>query len=353
MVVLHIAYIDEKRYSGVNAVVPQFIRVQGKYATVALWNIYSLDTEGVMTFNTNGKYDIDILPEPFNNPDIVVFHELYRPPFLRIYKQIKSKNIPYVIEPHGGLAKTAQKKKRLKKFIGNSLFFNGYFNGASKIHYLSENEAKDSIVRAPYFVCGNGINIPERKKEHFNTDKIKIVYIGRIDINCKGLDILISAAEKCKNRLLESNCTIDIYGPESKDSKALGKLIKEDKLDGVVNVYDEVYGKEKEEILLSADCFIQASRYEGMPLGVLEALSYGVPCIVTEGTNMAETVRRIGAGWPCENNVSSLAETVLRMIEEKELVPSKSENCLEYIRDNFSWDKIAEETLKNYADTLR
>ncbi|MEN1932826.1 glycosyltransferase [Escherichia coli] len=54
-----------------------------------------------------------------------------------------------------------------------------------------------------------------------------------------------------------------------------------------------MFGLKKEEVLESNNIFIMTSRYEGLPVSVLEALAYGNICLLTEGTNMAKIVKKI------------------------------------------------------------
>ena len=58
-----------------------------------------------------------------------------------------------------------------------------------------------------------------------------------------------------------------------------------------------VYGDNKVKVLLDTDIFILTSRYEGMPMGVLEAWSYGIPCILSDGTNMINSDTLENSYW--------------------------------------------------------
>ena len=94
MVVLHFANVDDSQTNGVCVVVPLHVEAQGRYAETALVNI------GNVAIGFSGKqlafqtpFDIQKLPAPFDRPDIVVFHECYRPEYLNIAKDLKNKHI--------------------------------------------------------------------------------------------------------------------------------------------------------------------------------------------------------------------------------------------------------------------
>ena len=59
-------------------------------------------------------------------------------------------------------------------------------------------------------------------------------------------------------------------------------LINDSDVGDIIKLHHEVTGEVKEKLLLDSDIFIQTSRFEGMPLGIIEALSYGIPCLITE-----------------------------------------------------------------------
>ena len=116
----------------------------------------------------------------------------------------------------------------------------------------------------------------------------------------------------------------------------------------IVELHREIFGKEKEEILLKADCFIQTSRFEGMPMGILEAMSYGIPCLVTEGTTLAGLVNDSGCGFGCGIDVDSIARVMRLAVENKANLALMSEKAFEAINNHFAWDKVAYDTLDMY-----
>ena len=89
-----------------------------------------------------------------------------------------------------------------------------------------------------------------------------------------------------------------------------------------------------------------------MPVGILESLSYGIPCLITRGTNLGEKIRDNDCGWMAENDPDSVAEAIKRAVGGRSLYETKSVNARKYVQDNFSWDVIMPKTIESYQKLL-
>lgn len=354
MVILHIACITNDFCKGVCVAVPQHINAQRNFADVGFINvnnehIYNIENQ----FTFKKKETIDCLPVPFNRPDIVIFHEVYRPAYLSIYRKLKEKNIPYVIVPHGCMSKEAQRNKRVKKLIANVLMFNKFLYSAKAIQCLSEQEKKNITFCITKFVSGNGINQPLITKDKFNTSKIVFTFIGRIDIKVKGLDLLLIAISMIQDFLRDSKASFSIIGSAvGDDTKKLKIMISKLGISDLVTVFDAIKGKEKEEMLLLSDVFILTSRTEGMPLGVIEALNYGIPCLVTQGTSVKSLVEKNDLGWGCDTNSESLAFAIKQSVLENNKWYKKSRNAMEMMQKEYRWENIAFNVIQKYNEFI-
>lgn len=354
MTILHVAKTTGDMCSGVQVVVPQHIDAQSKYATVGCVNLTNVKlSDNVPQFIYDKDLKIGNLPPPFNKPDVVVFHECYCFEYLKIAKQLNKLQVPYIILPHGELSREAQKKKHIKKLAANILFFNRFAKRAAAIQCLSDRELETTKFNKHKFVGTNGVNMPDMRKETFSDKGLKLLYIGRLDAFHKGLDILLEAVGKSKETFLENYVTLEIYGPDKLGRFAhLEELVKENDVGDVVSLNREIFGEEKLNKLLEADVFVQTSRFEGMPLGILEALSLGVPCLVTEGTTLRNFVEDGNAGWGAETNVDGVCRAFERIIAEKGQLKEKSENAVKIVKDNFVWDAIAADTVEKYKNAI-
>ena len=79
-----------------------------------------------------------------------------------------------------------------------------------------------------------------------------------------------------------------------------------------------VSGKEKFEVLQEADIFLLPSHYgEGLPIALLEAMSYGIIPVVTDDGSMATVVNNRINGYIVEKDNSNELNVVINIILEK------------------------------------
>lgn len=354
MTLLHFTSITDNPTSGICVVVPKHVLAQQRIENVGVVNLTNVIIKGAnYQFKYSKEFSIKKLPEPYNKPDIVIFHGIYFYKYIEISKYCQREKIPYVIVPHGSLTKYAQSIKRYKKIPANILFFNKFVCNASAIHFLSEKEKNNSAKYSrKSFVIPNGIDLPNKIKTSFDRSNINMVYIGRLDIEIKGLDLLITAISLVAHKMRNKNCSLKIYGPDIAGSKEImKKMITEKKVSDIVSIHDGVFGKEKEQVLLESDIFIQTSRSEGMPMGILEALSYGLPCAVSEGTGFSETITNYNAGWSESTSASGIAQMLETILIEHNSIVQKSQNALT-LGKRYSWDTVVNDTLLTYNRLL-
>ena len=106
-----------------------------------------------------------------------------------------------------------------------------------------------------------------------------------------------------------------------------------------------VYGEEKQKQLAKCDYFIHTSRYEGMPMAVLEALSYGIPCIVTTETNMEDIISGSNGGFVSQCNIDAVKEAIVKAIANNGTVQVNTE----WLKNHLLWSRIARNYEKLYC----
>ena len=155
-----------------------------------------------------------------------------------------------------------------------------------------------------------------RKRANEDTPEIRktavnFCTVARCDMDVKGLDRILTALKKlCDNGYTDF---LWHYIGDGKDYEQLKKMIEELGLQQNVICYGQM--NNPLVILKQVDCFILASRYEGKPVSVTEAMALNVPCIVTEYSSAREQVADKRNGIVTENSddgVYNAIETIMK-----------------------------------------
>lgn len=361
MNILYITNLTGNLFAGPNHSVPAQIKAQSmvdcvlwynlNYVKREEWGQNGLDCKNLSDFPSGRLKD---LPKPFCNPDLVVVEEFYCYPFSKIIHDIQMQNIPYIIIPRSELTKQAQRKKAWKKKIGNFIYFNNMARKATAIQYLSQQECVESGEKwnKKSLVIPNGTDTKENYKKSFSDNAIRAVYIGRYEQYQKGLDILLGAIARIIEELREVGFQLSMYGVDQEGAvDAMKHQIAEYGISDLVHIHDAVYGQEKEQILIQSDVFIMTSRFEGLPMGMIEALSFGLPCVATVGTNLTCEIEKYKAGWIAQNTVESVTKALQTMVRDYCNVSTKGHNA-RTLSATFSWYAIAEKSHNEYVKMI-
>lgn len=354
MKILHISDIYNANGNGVVVALSYYLKYEKMYSDVGLYNLNSsFECDCDYIFNKREYSDIGLLPDGYNKPDLVIFNEVYKKEYINIYKYCLKNNIPYAIIPHGCLVSNAQKRKRIKKMIGNILLFNRFIKKASCIQFLNEEERIGTKFKyKDYIISGNGVDVFTSVNK-YNEKVKKIVYIGRYAIYAKGLDFLVNV---CKNNIewfRNNKVIIELYGRTSaNDQEILEQLINDNCIGDVIQIKGAAYGELKEKVLNNAYAFIQTSRHEGQPMGIMEAMAHGLPCIVTEGTNFSSFVNEYKCGIGVSTDEKEIFESIKKLCDNMELRDNCAANALEYSKKFFSCDEIAKDTISKYKNLI-
>ena len=193
----------------------------------------------------------------------------------------------------------------------------------------------------------NGVMI--RKKYGF-TDEDKIVlFVGRLTIHnrYKGVDYLIKALNKIKNR--NNNVKLVIVGRGELVSE-LKELAKQLKLEKEVIFATSVRDEELPYYYATCDVFIlpSISGPESFGIVLLEAMASGKTAIASDLPGVRDIVDDGITGLLVPpKDPDALADAIIYLLENEGIREKMGKNGRERVK-GYSWDKIAEETEKVY-----
>lgn len=220
---------------------------------------------------------------------------------------------------------------------------------ADEIIVLSEgvqNYFMDTYGRKTVFIP-NGVNKPiirepQLIKEKYGLDKESyILFLGRL-VPEKGISYLIEAFKQ-----IETNKKLVIAGGSSDTKEFFSELKKLAKDDKRIIFTGFVQGQLLEELYSNAYVYALPSDLEGMPLSLLEAMSYGNCCVVSDIAECAEVVEDKAVVFS-KSNVEQLKEKLQNLCDHPEKVQSYKNSASDFICRKYNWDDVADRTIVLY-----
>lgn len=279
-------------------------------------------------------------------PHVQMFH--FHGVFSPIHNLVAGFGKPYATTPHGGWnINVFEGRNRLIKKVWVGMSEKRFWSGARFVQATSDGEEKQ-LRRLPGLrqveKIPNGVEMPPL--ESVSKQRDVWAYIGRLDVDLKGIDRMVRAYALCRKKGV-SLPKLVIAGPDHRGGRQfLIDLIAANGLEKDIELPGPVQGKEKETLFKRASLFIHTSRSEAFPLAILEALAWGVPCLVTPGTNFCEVIKEAGAGYPTGESDEEIA-AVMAAVDSKESLPMGLRGR-EYVENRYTWRHVAERLLKSY-----
>ena len=191
------------------------------------------------------------------------------------------------------------------------------------------------------FSNSNKMDKKELLKKYTNKDfknvSDVVFSMGRLH-KIKRFDILINAFELYLDE--NKNAKLLIAGADDGVRNALENQIKELKLEDSVFLIGLVNFSQKKELLSNCSFFSLSSDFESFGIVVSEALSCGVPVVVSDKTSW-NNIERNNCGIFVKNQKEDFC-TAFHQIKERNFT---SENCRRYVKDNFDWGIITKKFL--------
>ena len=207
--------------------------------------------------------------------------------------------------------------------------------------YFKETYGRDTVL------IPNGVNRPvklepDRIGQKYGLAKDEyILFLGRL-VPEKGLEYLIKAYKD-----LHTNKKLVIAGGSS-DTHDFEERVKDIAADDDRIIFTGfVQGRILSELLSNCYIYVLPSDLEGMPLTLLEAMSYGQCCLVSDIPECLDFIEDKAITFK-KGNIQDLKSQLQMLLANPETVAEYRKDASAYVCDRFNWDKVVEETLKLY-----
>ncbi len=170
-----------------------------------------------------------------------------------------------------------------------------------------------------------------------------ILFLARI-VPEKGLHYLIEAFKQ-----IHTDKKLVIAGGASHTNKYFEQIKELAKKDKRIIMIGFVQGKELEELFSNCYLYCLPSDIEGMPLSLLEAMSYGKNCLVSDIEENVQVCRDYLYTFK-RSNVNDLKDKLQQLLEDNNMY--SSDDIQKYVLDRYNWDNIVKKIEDIYIDIV-
>ncbi|MBA4369813.1 MAG: glycosyl transferase family 1 [Desulfobacterium sp.] len=281
------------------------------------------------------------------NPDIVHIHAIgpgLMVPFARLLglKVVVTNHGPDYDRQKWGIA--AKTMLRLGEYLGS------YFaNEVIVISKIIEGIVQKRCDRNVHLIY-NGVVLPRKSEKNDFLNKIGVAkkeYIIAVSrfVPEKGLDLLIQAFQSTG-----TDYKLVIAGDsdhETQYSKSIRELAAQDNR---IILTGYIGGEELNQVYSHARLFVLPSFHEGLPIALLEAMSYGLSVLVSDIPANLEVGLSQDRYFKC-GDVGDLQQK-MKILVEKQLTEVEKQKIQRQIKTDYNWNTIAEQTIEVYKKVM-
>lgn len=286
-------------------------------------------------------------------------HGLWRSPTRMIAHSSNHKQ-PLIISPHGMLDPWAMAYSPWKKWIVWQLWEAKATKAAKCLHALCESEAqsiRSFVGHMPIATIPNGVKIPLKDKSNLESpvwsnlipegEKV-LLFLGRYHQK-KGIEPLISAWQSVAGMAKKTGWWLIFIG--FGDDGRLESQLRNFPVERCF-AFGPLFGEEKASALAHSSAFILPSYSEGLPMAALEAMSYGLPCLLSQACNLSEAYE-INAAIKSEPESAGLIyslESLFALNEEECAQMGRAGKFL--VSSKYNWNVVAGQFAQLYEWVL-
>jgi glycosyltransferase involved in cell wall biosynthesis len=176
----------------------------------------------------------------------------------------------------------------------------------------------------------------------------RLVTAASADVPLKGLEFLIRSLPEIRSFAPE--ISLEVIG-RAQEGGQVDNLIKELKLQKVVNFNHGLSEKEVANLYCSSEIAVIPSLYEGFGFGAAEAMACALPVISTTSGGLSEVVGDAAKIIPSGSS-RKISEAVILLLKDESKKRSYAEKGLSRMKEDFSWINSAKLTVQAYQDTM-
>ena len=249
-----------------------------------------------------------------------------------------------VLQTHG----MVDPSQRLSARLLDAVTTKRVLRRAEMVLHLTDHERADLLAVEPRLrrLAGLPNGVPEAAEwPGRDVRKREVLFMARLHERKRPMDFVHAAAELAPDF---PGWRFTLVGPdEGEGDKVTRRLRSLD--DERISWEGPVAPDTSLSRLRQASLYVLPSVNEPFPMSVLEAMSCGLPVVVTDTCGLAETLHSSGSGLVTDGSVQALTASLKRLMEDDQLRQGLGARALATARHEFSMESVGRQLEKYYV----
>ncbi|HYM00696.1 MAG TPA: glycosyltransferase [Blastocatellia bacterium] len=292
-------------------------------------------------------------------PEVVDFHGLWEPGFLKVSAFCRRSNIPYIASTHGMLEPWALRHKRWKKWPWFLLFEQRHLAGATRLlttSGLESDHLRDLFPDSQRVVLPLGLTADKgpdyqaaRRDLGWEQWETVLLFLSRLHPK-KGLHLLLDALKRLDTRAKENVRLVIVGGGDRDYVLGLRTLASRQGLRRLrIDWVGEIWSDDKWKYLQGADLFCLPSFSENFGLAILEALQVGTRVLTTTQTPWTDALKS-NAGFLCEPTETGVQAALEEFFSSRSWSAQQRDGLAGQMRHRYAWESVGPAYIRLYED---
>lgn len=295
--------------------------------------------------------------------DVVGIHSVWIMTTVRAAWACQRAGKPYFMHAHGSLDPFDLRKHKLLKRLLGPIFVRPMLAQSAGVVCTAQREADDLETYGatpPRFSVPLPVvpiaATPEagasfRAKHKIPQDALVVLFMSRVDYK-KGLEFLIPSLAAAKH-LHPSLWFVMAGSGDVEFTAGIRRLAQQAGILPWMTETGFIYGADKQGALSAADIFALPSLNENFGIVLVEAMSAGLPLLISDQVYIQGEVTAAGAGVCCEPSVKSCQVALEGLLRQPAQLPAMGQRARALATDRFSVEAATDGLLDIYATALR
>lgn len=255
--------------------------------------------------------------------------------------------VPYVLQTHGMIDRSSSLLAR----PFDAVLTRPVLSAAHRVFSLTstEDERLSVVARGRLQTRQLPNGVPRTDFSQHPRGPAEVLFLARLALRKRPVTFVQAAVALCSRH---PDVTFALVGPDEGEADAVDDAVAASRYSDRIVREPALAPEQTLPRMARASVYVLPSVDEPYPMSVLEAMSLGIPVIVTDTCGLAGFVRRVGAGLVVNDSVEALTAAIDGLLDDEDRRRQCGRNGLRAVRSEHGMDAIAARLEETYGESI-